>query len=76
MGKLSVPTDVSLMLSKARAAVALAETCSHGSDYIQLPNDGQDHEHVLEWIRQIAFDTIRAALNEVEEIVHRPKAVA
>jgi hypothetical protein len=55
---------VSIALSKARAAAALADVCGR-SDYLQLPRTDDDAD-TRGWIQDIAFDAIRAALTEAD----------
>lgn len=79
---------VMLPLSKAHAAVTLADVCADGSDYLQIsgPREPEDQD----WIQGIAFDAIRDALAEAEaefrksltpeqalaRVIGGPKAVA
>jgi hypothetical protein len=78
-----------LALSKARAAVTLADVCAQGSDYLQLPRTTDEAEDRA-GIQGIAFDAIRAALAEAddafrksltpelahEQVIGGPRAVA
>lgn len=58
---------VMLALSKARAAMTLADICAHGSDYLQMPKTAitpHDEQEIRGWIQDFAFDALRAAIAE------------
>jgi hypothetical protein len=61
---------VMLALSKARAAMTLADICAHGSDYLQMPKTAitsTDERDIRDWIQGFAFDALGEALDEAAQ---------
>lgn len=64
--------DVSIALSKARAALWLLDGVTGRNPHLSVPVGGiatteRDAEEIADWLRSIAIDTLQVSLDEADE---------